>query len=219
MAVYEVLLIAGRSGAGKSTVGGEVSELLRERNTAHCLLEGDLVGHVSPPPATDPHRSALTERNLAAVWANFAALGHRRLVCTNTVSVLEPDMFRRAMGDPALRVVGVLLTATEATAEARLAGRERGTRLAVHVERSARAARRLEEQAPSVTVRVSTDGKPVRQIAQEVVPRPGGRPGRGRDTVHRRASAPPPHNADRTARTSACARGSAVTPFWRPFVT
>lgn len=37
----------------------------------------------------DPHRTAITERNLAAIWANYAALGETRLIYTNTVSVLE----------------------------------------------------------------------------------------------------------------------------------
>jgi len=44
------------------------------------------VGQVHPAPAGDPDRAAITERNLAAVWANFAAVGCRRLVYTNTAS-------------------------------------------------------------------------------------------------------------------------------------
>ncbi|QQQ78350.1 hypothetical protein IOD16_07750 [Saccharothrix sp. 6-C] len=42
-----------------------------------------------PAPAGDPHRTRITERDLAAVCADYAALGQRRLICTNTVSVLE----------------------------------------------------------------------------------------------------------------------------------
>ncbi|WP_171168962.1 adenylyl-sulfate kinase [Streptomyces sp. I05A-00742] len=169
MARYEALLIGGRSGVGKSTVGWEVSELLDAAGVTHCVLDGDYLGHVVPPPPTDPHRSALTERNLAAVWANFTALGHRRLIYTNTVSVLEEDMFRRALGGDSLRLVKVLLTATNETAAARLGLRETGTQLAVHLERSARAARRLAEHAPPDTVTVATDGRSVLEVACEVV--------------------------------------------------
>ncbi|MFJ2651524.1 hypothetical protein ACIO1C_32975 [Streptomyces sp. NPDC087420] len=169
MTTYEALLIGGRSGVGKSTVAWEVSELLQEAGVAHCLLEGDYMGQVHPAPADDPRRSAITERNLTAVWANFAALGHRRLVYTNTVSVLESGMFRRALGGDTTRIVRVLLTAGDTTVRERLARRETGSQLDVHVERSGLAARRLEREAPPGTVRVETDGRSVVEVAREVV--------------------------------------------------
>ncbi|WP_405777064.1 adenylyl-sulfate kinase [Streptomyces sp. NBC_00859] len=168
MTAYEVLLIGGRSGVGKSTVGHEVSELLRQDGVAHCVLEGDALGGAHPAPPGDPHRSAITERNLAAVWANFAALGHSRLICTNTVSVLESAMFRRAMGGESLRVVRVLLTAGDATARARLERRESGSLLGVHIERSAAGARLLAARTPPGTVRVATDGRTVADVARTV---------------------------------------------------
>ncbi|MET9222546.1 hypothetical protein ABZX65_27835 [Streptomyces sp. NPDC003300] len=169
MTTYEVLLIGGRSGVGKSTVAWEVSELLREADVAHCVIEGDLMGQVHPAPPDDPRRSAITERNLAAVWANFAALGHRRLIYTNTVSVLEHDMFVRALGGGPPRVVRVLLTADDATARTRLARRETGSQLAPHISRSDVMARHLAEHAPQDTVRIATDGRSVVDIAREVV--------------------------------------------------
>lgn len=64
--VCEALLIGGRAGVGKTTVGWEVS-------------------------------------------------GYRRLIYTNTVSVLEADLIARAMGG-APRITSVLLTAGDATA-------------------------------------------------------------------------------------------------------
>ncbi|GAA2385488.1 hypothetical protein GCM10010420_04990 [Streptomyces glaucosporus] len=164
----EALLIAGRSGVGKSTVGWEVSALLRDAGTAHCLIEGDTLDQVHPAPPGDPHRSAITERNLAALWANYAALGHRRLIYTNTVSILEGGMFERTMGVPT-RLVRILLTAGDATARARLAVRETGSQLDAHIRRGALMARRLEEQAPPDTVRVPTDGRSVTDIAREVL--------------------------------------------------
>ncbi len=50
----EALLIAGRSGVGKSTVGQEVSALSRDAGVAHCLIEGDVLDHVHPAPPGDP---------------------------------------------------------------------------------------------------------------------------------------------------------------------
>ncbi len=169
MTRYELLLIGGGAGVGKTTVGWEVSAALREKGTAHCLIEGDYMGQVHPAPADDPHRSAITERNIAAVWANFAALGQHRLIYTNTVSILEEPMFTRAMGGGAIRTTCVLLTAEEVTVRKRLAQREIGSELAVHIERSLRMARHLGEEAPAHTVRIPTDGRSVQDIARRVL--------------------------------------------------
>ncbi|MGN9762539.1 hypothetical protein [Streptomyces sp. SD31] len=166
----EVLLIGGRAGVGKTTVGWEVSARLRAAQVAHAVIDGDFMGSVHPAPAGDARRAGITERNLAAVWANYAELGCRRLVYTNTVSVLDEaaPMFRRAMGDGA-RLVRVLLTATDETAEQRLAGRELGSELEHELRGSARKARLLDEQAAADVVRVVTDGRSVIDIAAEVV--------------------------------------------------
>ncbi|MET9822383.1 MULTISPECIES: hypothetical protein [Streptomyces] len=166
---YDLLLLGGGSGVGKSTVGWEVSALLRDAGTAHCLIEGDCMDQIHPAPGGDPHRTAITERNIAAVWANYAALGQRRLIYTNTVSILEAPMIGRAMGGDEVRVTCVLLTAEEATVRRRLAGRETGSQLGVHIERSLRTGRRLAEEAPVGTVRVPTDGRAVPDIAAQVV--------------------------------------------------
>ncbi|NYH52920.1 hypothetical protein HNR06_002509 [Nocardiopsis arvandica] len=164
-----LLLIGGGSGTGKTTVGWEVSEILKRRGTAHCVLEGDYMDQVHPAPPGDPHRAAITERNVTAVWANYAELGHHRLIYTNTVSVLAEDMLRRAMGDGNVGATRVLLTAGEDTVRARLAVRETGSQLLPHIERSLRAAVHLDAEAPAGTVRVATDGLTVEEVAGRVV--------------------------------------------------
>lgn len=68
-----------------------------------------------------------------------------------------------------MRIMRVLLTAYDATAGERLAGRELGSELKQGPKASACKARLLEEQAPADTVRVVTDGRPVVDIAREVV--------------------------------------------------
>jgi adenylylsulfate kinase-like enzyme len=166
----EVLLIGGRAGVGKSTVGWEVSAQLRDAAVAHAIIEGDFMGQVHPAPRDDPHRSAITERNLAAVWANFAELGYRHLIYTNTVSVLAraAGMFQRAMGSD-VRIVRVLLTASDATTQQRLTGRELGSELTKELLNSAAMARMLDQQAPTDALRVATDDRLVADIAREVV--------------------------------------------------
>ncbi|MGW1773391.1 AAA family ATPase [Streptomyces sp. NPDC002104] len=166
----EVLLIAGRAGVGKTTVGWEVSARLRAAMVAHCVIEGDFMGQVHPAPEDDPGRRKIAERNLTALWSNYAELGHRRLIYTHTVSVLaeQEGMFQRAMG-PRVGIVRVVLTATDATARERLTGRERGSELEHELRSSARKARILEERMPPDAVRVATDGRSVVDIASEVL--------------------------------------------------
>ena len=164
----EALLIAGRSGVGKTTVGAEISAQLQAAGVAHCLIEGDTLDQAFPAPPGDPARTKLTEANLAALWRNYATRGYRRLIYTNTVSVLEPDLIVRAMGG-APRIIAVLLTARDDTARRRLGAREIGSQLDVHVRRSAAMAVRLETTASPEVVRMPTDGRPVRDIAREVI--------------------------------------------------
>ena len=166
----EVLLIGGRAGVGKTTVGWEVSAVLRSEAVPHAIIDGDFMGQVHPAPAGDPHRSEITERNLTAVWANFSRLGYRRLIYTNTASVLPEatGMFVRAMG-PGVGIVRVLLTASDATTRERLLGRELGSELEQELQGSARKARLLDQRAPEGTLRVATDGRVVVDIAREVV--------------------------------------------------
>jgi hypothetical protein len=163
----DALLIGGRSGSGKSVVGWEVSARLRADGVAHAILEGDFMGQVHPAPA-DP--LALVERNLTAVWANFAALGHRRLIYTNTLSVM-PEMaplFERALG-PDVRLIRVLLTASEATARERLVARELGSELEDGLNASVARARVLDEGVAADTARIATDGRSVIDVASEIV--------------------------------------------------
>lgn len=164
----EVLFIGGRSGVGKSTAALEVCAQLEAAGIAHVQLEGDFLGQVFPPPAGDPDRSRIVLDNLAAVWRNFAALGYRRLVYTNTVSVLYADELAQALHAP-VRIVRVLLTASDEVANGRLAARELGSGLDVHLVRSARAAARLDRDAPADVVRIATDGRSVVDIAADVV--------------------------------------------------
>ncbi|HSY00193.1 MAG TPA: AAA family ATPase [Streptomyces sp.] len=169
MTAYELLLIGGGAGVGKTTVAWEVSAALQGRGTAHCLIEGDYMDQIHPAPEDDQHRAAITERNVAAVWSNYAALGQRRLIYTNTVSVLEEPMISRAMGGGEVRATCVLLTAEETTVRERLAQREIGSQLTAHIERSLRNARELDENAPAGTVRIPTDGRSVEDIAVRVL--------------------------------------------------
>ncbi|MGC4950147.1 AAA family ATPase [Streptomyces sp. DT224] len=167
-ATYEALLIGGRAGVGKTTVGWEISAQLQTLHIAHCLIEGDNLDQAFPAPADDPARTKMTEANLAALWRNYAALGYRRLIYTNTVSVLEPDLITRAMGGTP-RITAVLLTADDATTRQRLRTREIGGQLDAHITRSTAMAQHLEVTAPPWVARVPTDGRAVTDIARDAI--------------------------------------------------
>ncbi|HEY1641567.1 MAG TPA: adenylyl-sulfate kinase [Streptosporangiaceae bacterium] len=162
----EALLLGGRSGTGKTSVGYEVHAQLSAAGIRHCIVDGDNLDMAYP----DPREHGLAERNLAAIWANYRALGYRRVVYTNTASVLSEvtTALTAAMGDRP-RVTAILLTCTDATARQRLAQRETGSELTVHIERSDRMARRLEASAPDSVRRVATDGRSVTEIAAGVI--------------------------------------------------
>ncbi|RAS62596.1 hypothetical protein C8D87_108420 [Lentzea atacamensis] len=165
---FSVLLIGGRSGVGKSTVSWEISAQLRDAAVSHCFIEGDFLDQAHPAPPDDPSRTEMTRRNLASLWGNYAALGYRRLIYTNTVSVLERDLVVGAMGGN-VEVTGVLLTAADDIANQRLGLRETGSQYEAHVTRGTAAARHLETHAPQWVVRVPTDGKGVTEVAGEVI--------------------------------------------------
>jgi hypothetical protein len=162
----EALFLGGRAGVGKSSVGYEIHEQLSAAGLRHCLIEGDNLDMAYP----EPWEHHLAERNLAAMWANYRALDYRRMIYTNTASVLEQVIgeLTAAIGDGP-QVTGVLLTCSGATARQRLAQREIGSALDWHVERSAQMARRLDRHAPAWVHRVCTDARSVADIASEVI--------------------------------------------------
>ncbi|BEL05306.1 ATPase [Actinoplanes sichuanensis] len=159
-----VLLLGGRSGVGKTSVGHEIHEQLSQLRIRHCLIEGDNLDLAYPPP----WEHGLAERNLAAMWANYRELGYRRMIYSNTVSVRFVDALTAAMGDDPL-VTAVLLTADDATARRRLAEREKGTALERHIERSDLMARELERTVSGRVHRVPTDGRTIADIATGII--------------------------------------------------
>lgn len=163
-----ILLLGGRSGVGKSTVGWALSDALREAGVNHVHLEGDLLDSYHLDSDADPGVTAMTERNLASVWRNYEALGLRRLIYVNTVSILEPDLVARAVGGT-VDITSVLLTADDETIALRLGGRESEASLAAHIERSARASGTLDREAPENVRRVPTSGRTVEAIVRDIL--------------------------------------------------
>lgn len=159
----EALFIGGRSGVGKSAVAFELHAQFSKQEVKHCVIEGDTLDLAYPAP-WEHH---LAERNLSAIWENYRALGYRRMIYTNTVSVRFTEQLAAAMGDKP-KVTAVLLTSSDETAQARLSGRIQGDDLLEHIDRSNIRARELESLTPNWVHRITTDGRTVQDVALEL---------------------------------------------------
>ena len=163
----EVLLIGGRSGVGKSTTAVALHKLLAGAGVRHVVIEGDFLDLAWPPPHQEHPEAQLAARNLAAVWANTRALGHHRLVFTNTVSVLEAAVLADAIGEDPL-VTAVLLRAGDDVVADRLGRRAGGAAALDEIRHSAETARHLDHAVADDVVRVETDGRTPADIAQDL---------------------------------------------------
>ncbi|MFC7375749.1 MULTISPECIES: ATPase [unclassified Brachybacterium] len=163
MSHSELLVIGGASGVGKSSAAFALHDLLTAQDVSHAVVEGDALDLAHPAP----WRTGLAFRNLSAIWANYRALGHRRLIYTNTVSVLKAEAIAEAMGDRP-RTRAVLLQATPRTVRERLETREHGESLDVHVARSREAAERLDAEAAPAVHRLNTEGRTPHEVAVQI---------------------------------------------------
>lgn len=159
-----VLFIGGRAGVGKTSLAAELHTLLSAARIQHALIEGDNLDQAYPPP----WEANLAEQNLAAMWANYRRLGYRRLIYTNTVSVLETSKLSAAMGDEPV-ITAALLGASDKVTQGRLRQRERGSGLAAHLERSLLRATELEQAAPAWVHRLNTDGQKLSTLAHQLL--------------------------------------------------
>jgi hypothetical protein len=164
--VSEVVFIGGRSGVGKTSVSFEMHGQLSTSDIAHCVIDGDFLDMAHPPP----WEHQLAERNLAAMWRNYRALGYTRLIYTNTVSVL-PNIMAALLDaiDDAPKVIAVLLTCTDTTAAQRLGEREKGYGLAGHLDASTQMAAALESGSPATVHRVCTDARSLSAVAADIL--------------------------------------------------
>ncbi len=160
------MFIGGRSGVGKTRVALELHHQLSAQRVKHCVIEGDNLDQAYPPPWEHGHK--LAEQNLAAMWTNYRALGYRRVIYTNTVSVLETAGLSAAMGDAPI-VKAVLLQASDSTVKRRLELRESAATLQSHLKRSRLRAAELGQYAPPWVWRIDTDGKDSPAVAEEIL--------------------------------------------------
>lgn len=162
-----VLAISGSMGAGKTTVMGSASTLLAEAGIQHAALDLDFLteGHYTEDPDT------LMLRNLSTVWRNYAAAGARRVVvCKPIDTMAKREQLLTTI--PNARLVVCRLRASLETMRARVRVREPGPdreRFVAHVATLERYldANQVEDFS------VDNDGRPVHEVARELLTRAG----------------------------------------------
>jgi hypothetical protein len=172
-----VLVLTGPVGVGKTSVGAAIAAQLAAAESPYAFVDADALRRYGPTPPDDPFGERVGLRNLGAVWATFREAGTERLVLADVVESGEKvDAYRAAV--PGAEIVVVRLRATPATLERRLRRRESGDDLAWHLRRAPELDR-IMDRAGIGDLEVRTDGRPVGEIAAEVLRRtgwPGGPP-------------------------------------------
>lgn len=78
--VVPVLVLSGSVGSGKSTIGGCLARILRDRDMPHALVDHGWLAYSWPVAPDDRWNERVAARNLACVWSNFRSAGAERLI-------------------------------------------------------------------------------------------------------------------------------------------
>jgi predicted kinase len=163
-----LLVITGSMGSGKTTVMAEASDILNASGIGHAAIDLDALGIVHRA-ATAPRDVART--NLEAVWRNIAAAGVDALILSAAVErAVDLDGLRAAVG--AGSAVVCRLRAPIAVMEDRIRVREPGMLQPQFVERVATLERIL-DSASLEDFALTNDGRPVTEVAREMLVRAG----------------------------------------------
>ena len=170
IAFVPTILITGPVASGKTTVAFEASAQLEASGIAHALVDADELDRIFSAPQGDPHKTALTGRNLAAVWQNQAAAGAPRPILAMVAESLERELPWIRAAVPGAEIVVVRLRAPESELLARVRKREVGSRESYHAGRASEQARSMARESDAEgTIVVQTQGRAVVGIAQEIL--------------------------------------------------
>jgi MoxR-like ATPase len=112
-----VVLITGPPGVGKSQVSMEASDLLERAKVPHAAIDLDGLELVWPTGDDD-----LVFRNLACLWANYAAGGASRLILTRVLETKD-ELAKYRAAVPGAEIVVCRLRAEPATLVHRIEAR------------------------------------------------------------------------------------------------
>jgi ribose 1,5-bisphosphokinase PhnN len=165
----KVIVISGTMGAGKTTVLGEASDILAERQVVHGVIDLDGAAAVGLPEEATRHLAA---DNLAALFGNLVERGIEHVmvaVAVETRSDLQD--LRRAMSEP--EMVVCRLVAADGTLEQRIRVREPGMCQEQFVSRSRQLGAILEMAAVEDFTEGNDHGRSITDVAMAMLQRAG----------------------------------------------
>ena len=164
-----VLIINGTIGAGKSTIGLAIHEVLSGASIPHAFLDLDHLTY-SYPKKGRFNRETLFE-SLSVLWPIYKKAGATRLVLSRVVekpSDLEP--YEQALGPCSFIVVRLKVSEEKRTK--RITQREQGNSLRWCLERTVELEGILEESALDF-IEVENEGQAPIAVAKEILNRVG----------------------------------------------
>lgn len=169
MSTTKVLVICGPAGVGKSSTAYEVAHRLAQLNVSHALIDSDELDRVHPWPPAGQEPSELARRNLSALWANFAALGHTRLLVTGVFTTLSCELAWISDAVPNAEITSIRLIADLLTLKARIYRREIGSGARDQLRRTIRQLDQMRQSDPTGTEVIDTSDQPVSDTATRIV--------------------------------------------------
>jgi hypothetical protein len=164
-----LLIVTGTMGAGKTSVLGEASDILKSHYIAHAAIDVDALGLAYLPTASE--NDEVMYSNLRAVCANYASLGVTRFLMARALeSRAELDLYRGIV--LATNTVVCRLTANIETMERRVKERESGVSQREYVVRVAKLNVIL-DRTQLEDFSVSSENRSITEVAHEMLVRAG----------------------------------------------
>ena len=161
-----LLVVTGPIGVGKSAVLFEVDSLLVAAGSRHATVELEELARCWTPEI-GPARRAFVHSNLAAVWSNFAAVGADRLIVSALVEH-RSDLEGLSQAVPGAEVTIARLHAPLVVLEQRIRSREAGEAVGGELDGARWWTRHFEQHQPEDFM-LATDGRPVHEVAEELL--------------------------------------------------
>ena len=166
------LVITGSMGSGKTTMMGEISDLLAMRGIAHAAIDIDAFGNAHDP-AGAIDLAAIAYRNVAAVVRNYAMEGVNTFVMAGAIETgAELSQLRETVGGDA-EIVVCRLIAPLAVMQQRIRAREPGFWQQKYVDRVAVLEDALDKAALEDFSLANDGTRRVTVVAGEILQRAG----------------------------------------------